>query len=502
MKKKYFYIILVYLQLITIISCSEEFLDTKPSQKLSNAHVFESFENAQGLLDGIYKRMYRQRADKFYDLCFDVVGEDVVVFPGTTGGANDSPFANYYNYKRMGKDFTISDGFSFAYWSYYYSLLYAANDVISNFDDVPAELDRKNYLKGQAYALRAYFHFRLVQMYQHTYVGHESELSIVNRNNFIVEDFPLSTVEDIYNQITADLDVSIEAFGNSIERLHISHVNVNVAKGIYAQVALVKNDWVTADRMAREARVGYTLMSDTEYKNGFHYNDNSEWMWGFIIGITDNSFKSSKSSYFPTIDITIPSGTGSQKNVGNFISITKNLYDQMDDTDVRKSTFDIAAPGVKSSNTTDGLYSYDHHPFAQLKFTHSADPPNYYYGEIVKMRAAEMYLIQAEALAELNRPDDAKRVLTQLVSARYSGYDIRSITDKNDIINEILKQRKLELWGEGHSFFDIKRRKLPLTKVLGPYDHNVHSQNSLGAEDDLFILNIPSDEVARNRFID
>jgi hypothetical protein len=84
-------------------------------------------------------------------------------------------------------------------------------------------------------------------------------------------------------------------------------------------------------------------------------------------------------------------------------------------------------------------------------------------GDVPYMRAAEMYLIEAEARARLNETVAASKVLFDLVKVRDPNY-VQSTRTGDALVNEILIQRRIELWGEGHRFFDLKRTNAPLNR--------------------------------------
>ncbi len=77
-----------------------------------------------------------------------------------------------------------------------------------------------------------------------------------------------------------------------------------------------------------------------------------------------------------------------------------------------------------------------------------------------------MFLIEAEALARRGLAGDdalARTALTRLVSARRTPYDISALSGAA-LIAEIMIQRRIELWGEGFRFFDLKRLNEPLNR--------------------------------------
>ena len=85
------------------------------------------------------------------------------------------------------------------------------------------------------------------------------------------------------------------------------------------------------------------------------------------------------------------------------------------------------------------------------------------------MRSAEMYLIAAEALAREGRLEEAVNPLNTLRNARgLADYDLAGKTQER-LVDDILLERRRELWGEGFGITDILRtqrsvERMPLTK--------------------------------------
>lgn len=76
-------------------------------------------------------------------------------------------------------------------------------------------------------------------------------------------------------------------------------------------------------------------------------------------------------------------------------------------------------------------------------------------------RSSEMYLIEAEANCHLtpSKEAEARQLLKELI--RDSGRDPQYTCDKSGqaLLDEIKFYRRIELWGEGFSWFDFKQRK-------------------------------------------
>lgn len=79
------------------------------------------------------------------------------------------------------------------------------------------------------------------------------------------------------------------------------------------------------------------------------------------------------------------------------------------------------------------------------------------------MRVEEMYFIEAEAAAHSN-VEEGKTLLTNFMLSYRDGQYETTASSVDEVIDEIIFQKRVELWGEGLTFFDIKRLNLPVTR--------------------------------------
>jgi hypothetical protein len=110
-------------------------------------------------------------------------------------------------------------------------------------------------------------------------------------------------------------------------------------------------------------------------------------------------------------------------------------------------------------------------------------------------RTGEMYLIRAEARAELNDLTGAAADLNTLRDARINGYTAQSFSSKSDLITAIMNERFKELPFEGHRFFDAKRRNLPIIRLAVDAQNN---KTTLESGNFRFLLPIPNSEIQAN----
>ncbi|MEJ8757904.1 RagB/SusD family nutrient uptake outer membrane protein [Pontibacter sp. H259] len=470
---------------MTLTGCEKEYLETSPASQVPNEQVFATTNGATVALNGIYRSMWTSWdsnhdtfGQKAVDVSMDMLGADVITPVRGYGW-----YVNDYNHSAITT--TTATSRSGWAWRYYYRIINNSNLIINNIDKATGDPARKDYIKGNALALRAHSYFYLINLFQHTYKGHENEPGVPLYTEPTTVGKGRGTVQEVYDQIIADLKAA-ETLLEGKTKDHVSHINARTVKGIYARVALQMEDYATAATKANEARTGLAPMSASTYQAGFG-KYNTEWMWGLEI---PNDQATIYASFFSHMSNTAAgyAGLGSQK------LMLKNLYDAMPATDVRKSL--VQTPVADNKGT---YYNY-----SSLKFRLPASGS--WAADYVLMRAAEMYLIEAEALAKTNREPEAVAVLEALVKVRNSAY-VAPATSGSALLEEIYLQRRLELWGEGFSLLDLKRLKRDIVRPTGLPREGLHNATlatvvERDIEDPKMLFRIPQDEIDTNDEID
>ena len=116
--------------------------------------------------------------------------------------------------------------------------------------------------------------------------------------------------------------------------------------------------------------------------------------------------------------------------------------------------------------------------------------------DICFMRLSELYLILAIAKAHLNETDAADTLYT-LVHSRNPQY-LRPVSGGEDLLSEILLQRRIELWGEGFRFLDLKRLGQPLDRRYSNHKENLCKTLSVSPGDKSWQFLIPKKELTAN----
>ena len=116
------------------------------------------------------------------------------------------------------------------------------------------------------------------------------------------------------------------------------------------------------------------------------------------------------------------------------------------------------------------------------------------------MRLGEMYLIAAEGAAKSGNDAAAQQYLYDLNKTRDSGYE-KSTKTGADLLEEIYTYRRIELWGEGHRFLDLKRLNQALDRTGANHVVAVSQVMTLPADDVKWKYAIPREEIDANDFI-
>lgn len=440
-------------------SCSEDFLETEPTSSLPTDKVFESFTTASAALIGAYDQLSSFDTEGLYmPIMSDIMGEDLMI----NSVDNWNWFVTVYQMNVL-PNYTYVE----IPWSQAYKVIYDANSIIDNANFIPdATEDQKNTLIGEAKVIRAFMMLRLTEMYAPAYASDPNALSIMNANMAVSaesEDFPRATNEEIYDQIESDLLSAINLLGNYSDK---GFFDKRGAQAVLARTYLNKGAYEQARDMAKLAHEGLTLMSVNEMYGGFNYR-NSETIFTVAYTPEDNNiYLSIPSFYWP---------------VAGYSSIRANdaFVDQFSFSDVRKGFF-LKEPEIDENRNL------------VLKFAHYQTVGN---AEKISIRASEMHLIEAECEAELGNFTAAQDALFMVQQRSIAGA-AKSTAIGQELVEEILLERRKELFGEGFRWNDIKRRSLSFKREG---DH--WAKFDFGANDaDYFRLTfpIPQSEIDAN----
>lgn len=530
MNNRYFVALLGSAMLLTT-SCSD--LDTNPSgSTMSDGQLNEVLAQDPSKLksevSGMYANMieygaitqwYGTGQPRHYDfgyastmMMMDASGQDE---PSQVSGYN------WYNKPLRFVDRTANSETTYFIWNQCYKNIKVANDVLKSVDLENLSDVAKSYV-GQAYAMRAFEYFTLIQIYQFSYKGHEDAagVPIVTEKTAEAEANynPRAAVKDVYKQIMDDLNTAIDYLTDS--RSAKSEINRQVAYGLRARVNLVMQNWSDAAADAKKAAEGYTPLSkDAAAAPGFNDVSASNWIWGNIVD-ESNDIVQSGILNFPSMMCSF-TGNGYSPTYACRM-INSKLWKEIPSTDVRKGWWideNLNSPIInpkyvvhqededEDGNVVKYLAVYNQtgdevaditEPYTNVKF---GAYKNQYGNElnacdIPLMRVEEMILIQAEATAMGGNVEEGKRILENFVRTYRDPSYTCNATTAEGVQDAVWFQRRVELWGEGFSFTDLLRLKKPLDRTGANYEVSVRFK--LPAESPIFLYLIPEDEENHN----
>ena len=463
--KKLLYI-LSFAGLISFGSCSDE-LNTEPTNSVSGSTIFENVTNAQTAINGVYRMLYvagwssnwgtENCGQTGIQLLADLMAEDHLMYSQGQGWFYEDYRLNVHG------DYSNTAGRPYSVWNFYYT-------IISNVN----------------YIIAADYH------------GHETAPGVpiyTEPTEAGSQGHPRGTVQDVYDQINSDLDRAIELLEGKSQS-HISHVDYYVANGFKARVALVQHEYATAAAAAATALSKSELsLATVEALGGNNDTGVADVMWGCEITTDQTSGFAGFFSHMDA-DATGMYGATAQK------CISSGLYNLISDTDERKSAW-FRAPLAEDG--TGSMVSY-----CQLKFK-MADYTTWT-GDYLLMRAEEMVLIKAEAECAQGLYADARATISQLGNLRDTNFATRlaARTDANTynsdtnaplrtLMDEILFQRRVELWGEAGRIFDLQRLGLGYNRTYEGSNHTeTVSNKNTDAASPLFIFPLPQSEFDGN----
>ena len=219
-----------------------------------------------------------------------------------------------------------------------------------------------------------------------------------------------------------------------------------MARGLQARIYLVEEKWSEAYTAATDAisASGKSIVSVSDFV-GLNDVSAGNVMWGKDIPENETGMYASFISHMSHYN---GYGVYSPKQ------ISKWLYNKMSQNDQRRAWWNPAQS------------------YLQKKFSFSN--VSTWEGDYVWMRVEEMYFNAAEAACRLGDEATAKKHLTAVMSQRQSGYTcdktgtaLGALTtdETGSLLEEILIQKRIELWGEFGRTFDVRRLKQGIKRL-------------------------------------
>ncbi len=476
---------------LTLGSCGKDYLDTEYTTYLDSKSAGEAAgRNPDVFLNGMWAwQVEYSTAHDYFGFMSVLLAKDMMtenIVPSAFHWfCYDYDFDNrMYNYRRTSKD-----------WSFFYTDIAKANEIIGLYPNGGSTANEKGLL-GQAYAIRGMSYTYLVQIYQ-TYMNADGTINrnaagvpliLTTADGYTLDELDAlkgrNTVGAVLDQAEKDLLAAVENLGAGYSRPTSEsgkcYIDLSVAQGLLARYYLLTQQWANAATAAKAARQGYTQRDNAGLHDGFMDVTAGDVMWGFNH---TTETQTTYASFFSHI-ANLATGYAGLNYCAKLIDA--RLYSQIPDDDYRKSLFN-GPEGDASQPTAGAKLGY-----ANLKFGNDGS----WTMDYIYMRAAEMVLIEAEALVRQGKNADAATVLKELMANRQPGWNMTSVD-----LDYILLQRRIELWGEGFGYFDLKRNNLGIDRSYAGSNHMAGYLHVIPALDERWTYQIPQSEMQENSHI-
>lgn len=428
-------------------SC-DDLLEIDPKQSIDSRIALESPEAIQAALNSVYA--YCRQTSQY--------GLELIIFPELLADNTDhtnNP-TTYYS------QFRNNPGSHMNIWGSSYSAINEINNILKVLDDPPigVSTEFKETIEGQARVLRALFYHNLSRIYGYdpkarideVYYGSVPLLTepVLNTDDITYPE--RADVEDVYDLIYDDLEKGYQLLDgkspNSSDPEY--YASASAAAALLSRVALYNEDY---ERVISEATNSLDIsegkfMTNSNYVSGWRSEKLPESIFEirFLVGDVSDPTNSSLRVAL-TSRKTLGSTTFDSR--GNVV-VAPELESLYDSDDVRADLF-ITGLGRNSDRT-------EITKFLSRTGTNTDNVP--------VIRVSELFLNRAEAYYHDKQEDLARQDLNK-IRERAGLEAVQDDLSGQDLLEEILLQRRLELAFEGHRFFDLKRQGKDIIKEIG-----------------------------------
>lgn len=440
---------------ICSLTACEKFLEERPPSNPRSEDYFNNATEAESSLNGVYRPLANNGLWGSTEMRMFVLSE---VGTDNATMASNGVNPNAASVEIDNHNYTPANNHLEDVWANLYTGINRANFVLEQVPGVNMEPAFKNRILGEASFLRALYYFYLVQLFGDVPLLLESSKDFTSR--------PVRTPQaEVYAQIESDLqfaesNITVDRHtGNATGR--VSRV---AAKALLAKVYLTRGKWAEAAAKAREVirTPGYSLWPNFTDVFNLPVNENQGESI-FEVQFNQDGGISSRSMIKTT-----PRNerVGSNPGHGDWIA-TDDLYSIYSPRDLRRTTYSGAGNFVlnPSNPSLTPFFTRNNNAYYLRKFRDYTLRDRNTNNNFIVLRLADMYLVLAEALNELQGPD-REAILAYNAIRKRAGLNTDTDTLRFEpatvsqaaFRDSVLVERRRELAFEGHRWFDLVRR--------------------------------------------
>lgn len=404
-------------------------------------------------------------------------------------------------------DFNMDDGNGMvrAFWPYWYQVISATNAAISGAQSIAATESEINPLIAEARFVRAFSYYHLVRVF-----GDVPYIDYFISDPGSVVDISKLSEEEIYENILNDLEYAKQWLPDQQPSDVRSRPTKGTAAAYLASVYLTLHDYQNAYNEAswviqNKGTFNYQLEEDfQDLFDAEKADDLKETIFSVDFLGLQNGGGGANDDIMPPM-----TGIRGADELGWSVCVpSMAVYNTWDDQDYRKkvSFADQAPVNGESVPYTEFQNTQRPHIAKYRRFPGNANGEGRYSDHnYATMRYAEVLLIAAEALVEVNGGSNTEaegyvnevRERARNWAGTPTGFpsDVATGLSKDDFIELVLDERRLEMAFEYHRWYDIKRRDLGLSVFTGPNALEPHPNFDLTRD---YLMPLPRTELEIN----
>ena len=438
MKNIYSKISVILALAVGFVSCESDFLDVKPAQETPDVALSDP-DTAPELVNSVYNILlgFNMSSFAWYGVT-EITSDnaDKGSDPGDTGTFQK----NHAEYT-----YTETEASFRNLWEIHYQGIARANQAIILLPDVQIEEPLRNRLIGEARFLRGLMYFRMVQMF-----GGVPIIDFIpdpNNPDDINRAYQRASVEEVYAFIEEDLNYAIDNLPtkSAYSPMNLGRATQGAAQSLMSKVQLYQQNWQAAYDLS------LAVINSGEYQLEPNYDD--IWKDEFENGV-ESIFEIQGRGEVPSLGVDNYSTSQGARGQGGwgwgFNTPSEDLLNTYEEGDNRRDGTII----FRGETLYDGRFvpeTVTNERYNQKAYVNiNAESPNE--KNIRLMRYAEVLLINAEAAFELGNSTVALERINA-IRDRAGLEDLSGLT-----INDIYKERRLELAMEHDRIFDLRRQ--------------------------------------------
>lgn len=448
--KSIFKYIIVFITFFTF-SC-DDLIEDKPEYSIDSENYFNSETDYNNALISAYKMLH----STYINVMLGEIASDNTLAGGE--GPNDAIGIQQIDVMQQ----TPNNDNLKNVWDWMFAGVYRASYIIEFKDKI--EFEGKNQIIGEARFLRAYYQFELVKFFGGIPLSGDKRFALGDEKKI-----PRSSVQESLNAIESDLLYAVENISSTPPQ--VGRATKGAAQALLGKVYLYQNKFLQSANVLQELIDSGNFSLVSNYDTIFEHEGENNLESVFEIQYTDT-----QGADFGCLQCSAGNVAVGFNGVRNYSGVkysdgfsfnvpTQQAVNAFEAGDSRKNVAILDIVAWAAANNASYSTGYNHTGYFNNKYIprtrssaaqgdlHITNPNNYR-----AIRYADVLLMAAEAYNRGGIDDAKARTYLNEVRRRAFGDTNHDISASGAALTDFIwAERRLELMGEGHRFFDLVR---------------------------------------------